>query len=184
MNWVIMYDKIIELVNSNPGQLSVKEYEFIYEKLHNHGSCNFLVFGAGNDSKLWLDINKSGKTVFIENNEEWIDTVKSKVDGIDIRKVDYTTVLSDWMDVLNSPDKLHIDLGEDVINTVWDFIFIDSPMGFGDNPGRMQSIYSASQLTCDNYFLHDVDRPVEFVYGDKYLGVPTMSFDRLSYWGI
>lgn len=178
-------DRIKQLVRSNPGQCSVNEYEMISQTILSKGPCNLLIFGLGNDSQLWLDVNKGGKTVFLENHEPWINKVKGVVgDHLDVRKVTYTTEIQEWEAIIDDVDRLNLPLDMDILSTKWDIIFIDSPMGCGVSgvPGRMQSIYTGSKLDCNEYFLHDVNRPVEKTYGAKYFGTPTNSVDRLNYW--
>ena len=36
-----------------------------------HPPMNILVFGLGNDSIFWYEINKGGKTVFFEEKKKW-----------------------------------------------------------------------------------------------------------------
>ena len=63
--------------------------------------------------------------------------------------------------------RLQMDLPAEVTSTVWDCIFVDSPVGTTDKkPGRMQSIFTASSFALDHtdVFVHDVDRTVEDVY--------------------
>jgi hypothetical protein len=38
--------------------------------------CNLLVFGLGNDTGLWLSLNKTGRTQFLESSEKWIHRTK------------------------------------------------------------------------------------------------------------
>lgn len=175
--------QIKALVADNHGQCSEREYALIVQELRSQPSCNFLVFGVGNDSKLWLEINKGGKTVFLEDQLDWIQTVKSTVgEHLDIRKVEYRTDISEWKEIVDNRERLLLDLPGDIINTDWDLIFIDSPMGFRSTgvPGRMQSIYTASQLKCHRYILHDVDRIVEKTYGEIYLGEMVNHIDKMN----
>ena len=63
-------------------------------------------------------------------------------------------------------------LPEQVTQSRWDVILVDGPAGYTDeNPGRMQSIYTASKLIKKGgyVFVHDCHRKVEQVYSDKYL---------------
>lgn len=175
--------QIKSLVADNHGQCSEREYSLIVQELLTKPACNFLVFGVGNDSKLWLDVNAGGKTVFLEEQDEWIQTVKSAVgEELDIRKVHYTTDISEWKEIVDNHERLLLQLPEDIINTEWDLIFIDSPMGFRSTgvPGRMQSIYTSSQLNCHRFILHDIDRIVEKTYGDIYLGEEVKHIDKMN----
>jgi rhamnogalacturonan II specific xylosyltransferase len=46
------------------------------------GLCNLLIFGLGFDSVFWNDVNKLGSTVFLEDNQHWIDTVRKCNDSV------------------------------------------------------------------------------------------------------
>ena len=54
----------------------------------------------------------------------------------------------------------------------WDIILVDAPAGWGDQtPGRMKSIFIASQLAANytDVFVHDCDRIVEKTYSHTFL---------------
>jgi glucuronoxylan 4-O-methyltransferase len=135
---------------------------------------------VGNDTSLWLQINKNGRTVFLENVQSWIDKILQKK-GIsaEVYKVVYTTRISQWKELLGHPEKLKIDLPEIVTDTAWDVIVVDSPVGYpmedtGSSsvaiPGRMQSIYMASLLASKGcyVFIHDTERIIERTYCERY----------------
>jgi len=179
-------DRIKEIISDiskdNPWGCSHKEYTYIVNQLKKVPNAKFLVFGLGNDTKLWVLANSLGKTIFIENEGSWIENTMKQLNA-DIREVKYSTRRGDWERLLENERELYLSLDKDILDTEWDFIFIDSPMGGSDDlPGRMQSIFMSSQLKCNNFFLHDVDRPVERVYGDKYLGSRYRSFDRMTHY--
>lgn len=130
-----------------------------------------------------MEINRDGKTVFLEDQENWIETVRDSIDEeLDIRKVSYTTDISEWKSIVDNRERLLLPLSSDLWQTDWDLIFIDAPMGFRSTgvPGRMQSIYTASQLNCNTFILHDVDRIVEKTYGEIYLGDVITHVDRMN----
>lgn len=134
--------------------------------------CNFLVFGVGNDSPFWLEVNKKGKTIFIEDDEVWAEEVKSKCGGINIFMVNYNTERSNWEKLIDHPENLSLELNDEIKKTKWDVVLVDAPRGYEDNhPGRMKSIYQASILTKHrgHAFVHDCERQVEKAYTDKYL---------------
>lgn len=137
--------------------------------------CNLLVFGVGNDSSLWIKANKSGKTVFIENNTDWLDKIKQINPELQAVLVEYKTMLSKWKELINKPTELEMDLNSSEYNirkTKWDVILVDAPMGYKDeHPGRMQSIYEASRLVKDggHIFVHDCNRKVEDKYTTRFL---------------
>lgn len=162
--------EIREERDKNNIQLTPEQLKAITKTLGR--GCNFLVFGVGNDSPFWLKANKGGKTIFIENDKEWANKVKSMCPGIKIIPINYDTKLSDWEKLINHPESLSLELGPEIRNTNWDVILVDAPPGYAqDKPGRMKSIYQASILIKDrgHVFVHDCDRPVEQAYSDKYL---------------
>ena len=181
--------QIQELVASNPSQLSVSEYTYIAEIIKKRAPCNVLVFGLGNDSTLWHQINANGKTVFLEHNAEWYERILSKNPYLTAYPVQYHTKLSDWKILLNQdPTNLTIDLPSEVMETNWDMIFVDGPEGYAKTkPGRMQSIYMASilgQKGHSHIFVHDCNRPVEHAYCSRFLinTILVHSIDRLRHY--
>lgn len=171
------YNRIVNLVASNPKQLSIKEYSLIAEKLLEKTPCNMLVFGVGNDSSMWMDLNVGGKTVFLEDNMGWYKLIKAKRPNIQSYLVNYTTTRKEWKSLLKSDCKLlYMSLPDEVLETKWDIIFVDGPAGGNkaeEVPGRMQSIYMASllasvALNCD-VFVHDCNRKIEARYSAAFL---------------
>lgn len=74
-----MLDEIKELVKINPGQLAIEEYFTIVKIIDNKRPCNLLIFDLRNDSSLWLKLNQNGETVFIEDNNEWYNTITKNI---------------------------------------------------------------------------------------------------------
>lgn len=170
-------DRIVQLVKTNPGQLSVAEYTSVAQEIFNRAPCNVLVFGVGNDSSLWIDANNGGNTVFLENHPSWIDRVKTSLPQINAELVQYTTERWQWKELLNKgePDLLLLDLPDSITETKWDIIFVDGPEGWSDEkPGRMQSIFTtaliANTAPDTHVFVHDCDRVVEATYSSLFLG--------------
>lgn len=169
--------QISNLVKSNPGQLSFKEYSHIAETIQDKSPCNILVFGVGKDSFLWNNLNKHGLTLFIEDNAQWLKLVKKELPFIKAHFFTYKTVLKDWQMLLNNGNyesTLLMDLPSEITYKKWDIIFVDAPGGYSPKtPGRMQSIYTASVLAKKNnnshVFVHDCNRPAEKAYCDKFL---------------
>lgn len=132
----------------------------------------FLVFGLGNDSIMWHRLNKKGRTVFIEDQRHWFKKITKRNPYLEAYLVDYDTKLEQWDELLNSPEKLSLELPEQVCDVEWDVILVDAPAGYADGtPGRMKSIYTASRLIKDggSVFVHDANRPVERLYSNTYL---------------
>jgi len=151
-------------------QLTPLQLTSIVKTLGN--GCNFLVFGVGNDSSFWLEMNKGGKTIFIEDDKVWAENVKKKNPGIKILMVSYDTKRSNWENLIDHPENLLLKIDDEVTNIKWDVILVDAPKGYEDeHPGRMKSIYQASILIKNkgHVFVHDCERLVERAYTDKYL---------------
>ena len=72
-------------------QLSTNELTAICKALSGKSNPRFLVFGLGNDSLYWHNLNKNGITVFVEDNEFWIKHVGARIEGLDIVHFDYGT---------------------------------------------------------------------------------------------
>jgi len=173
--------KIEALVTSNPGQMSQNEYTHIAEQIANNAPCNILVFGLGNDSPLWQEINAGGTTVFIEHDKKWLDTVQEQNPGINAHLVKYKTNLknlaADLTRVSLDPNSLELFLPAEVCSTDWRYIIVDAPPGYSDKmPGRLQSIQAASKLAYKNphgqpcdIFVHDCNRVSESIFSEYFL---------------
>ncbi len=142
--------------------------------------CNLLVFGMGNDSQLWMDINARGRTAFLEDNRDWYNRVMETCPAAEACLVTYNTVLSQWEEIMDDESRLAMELPSRINGTRWDVILVDGPSGdlpgyrkrYGvEPPGRMCSIYMSSRLVNKNgyVFVHDCNRIVERVYADRYL---------------
>lgn len=134
--------------------------------------CNFLVFGLGNDTPFWLEVNRKGKTVFIEDNKYWAEKIKKMCPEVNYFLVKYGTKRFQSRELLGKSEKLSMKLNDEIKNTKWDVILVDAPRGYEDShPGRMKSIYQASVLVkkSGHVFVHDCDREVEDIYTEKYL---------------
>lgn len=155
------------------GGMTSDEYHYIVKVISEKSPCNILVFSLGRDSKLWNHLNEGGKTIFLEDNVEWIE--KTATPDITYLKVGYTIPRVEWKERLEQRDeKLLMVLPDDIKNEKWDIIIVDGPLGgydgtlIGNGPGRLQSIYSAYHLKNDetDVFIHDCDREIEDVVSD------------------
>jgi uncharacterized protein (TIGR01627 family) len=154
-------------------QLQSSELRPIIKAIAARPRCALLMFGCGNDSALWEKVNRDGTTAFIEDDPTWVETARSRLAAANVYLVNYGTRRSDWLSLLNAPDKLDLDLPEAVSSRRWDVILVDGPAGYEDaHPGRMKSIYVASRLVAPGgcVFVHDCDRPVERQFAARYLG--------------
>ncbi|MDF1576259.1 MAG: hypothetical protein P1P86_13810 [Bacteroidales bacterium] len=137
--------------------------------------CRMLVFGLGNDSPFWCEINKHGRTVFLEDFKPWFQNITGRYPEIEAYAVSYPCNITQWKELLDQAHRLTIDLPDTVAGSSWDVILVDGPRGHKyseEIPGRMSSIYMASRLAGKSsyVFVHDAQRTVEKVYAQRYLG--------------
>ncbi|XP_002978695.2 glucuronoxylan 4-O-methyltransferase 1 [Selaginella moellendorffii] len=164
--------------------------------LASRGPCNFLVFGLGHDSLLWKMLNYAGRTVFLEESEDWIRQISEKHPELETHIVEYSTVLTEAdqlleharsnrkgkctavQNLLLSECKLALNgLADELFQVEWDVIMVDAPRGyFPGAPGRMAAIFSAAVMARSrktgngtDVFVHDVERPVERSYSEEFL---------------
>lgn len=165
---------------TNKVQLSCDELQTIIRSLAAHTPCRFLVFGLGNDSIFWERLNRRGRTVFIEDNREWLARITARFPRLEAYLVDYETRLPQWQELLDQPHLLTLRLPPAVEETVWDVILVDAPSGWRDNdPGRMRSIHAATRLSggAGEVFVHDCNRAVERLYCDTYLKAGNLVYE-------
>ncbi|MGD1808717.1 hypothetical protein ACP6PL_25220 [Dapis sp. BLCC M126] len=155
----------------------IDEYSYIINTISPKKPSNFLIFGVGRDSSIWMEINKEGRTIFIEDNQEWFNWAKETYPDIVAYLVDYGTKSKDWLNLLTEYSQgkecLSMVLPEEIVQTKWDLIFIDAPAGYSEElPGRMKSIYIAAKLAFEtgstDVFVHDCDRQVENIYSSYF----------------
>eukprot|EP00747_Dinoflagellata_sp_TGD_P071296 gnl/TRDRNA2_/TRDRNA2_156974_c0_seq1.p1 gnl/TRDRNA2_/TRDRNA2_156974_c0~~gnl/TRDRNA2_/TRDRNA2_156974_c0_seq1.p1 ORF type:complete len:392 (+),score=35.99 gnl/TRDRNA2_/TRDRNA2_156974_c0_seq1:130-1305(+) len=139
------------------------------------GQTNMLVFSVGYDSPLWMSMNAHGSTQFIEDDAQWVDMQPDPVKQA-TSIIKYETSMPEADTILCNYKRLGAlvpQLPPKVLNTCWDLIVVDGPLGVGYNEerkswdhGRMASIYAASQLAGDHtaIFVDDCDRRVESLY--------------------
>jgi glucuronoxylan 4-O-methyltransferase len=177
----LLFLKILFLRFINPGiQLHLSELFLISRTIIRYPNCRLLVFGLGHDSPLWMKINASGKTVFLEDDPKWTELSKNSP-GIETHTVQYHTKMSQWREDLNNPAKLEMTLPPSIAKKSWDVVLVDGPCGeyewylkeYGkEPPGRAQSTYMAAQLVKDggSVFVHDCDREPEDTVSNLFFG--------------
>ncbi|KAL8520157.1 hypothetical protein ACS0TY_010904 [Phlomoides rotata] len=177
-------------------QQSLGEITVSFDVLRSLGPTDFLVFGLGHDSLMWAALNPRGRTLFLEEDPKWVQTVLKDAPALRTQTVRYRNQLSESDELLRhcrtepdcSPQKSFLRgndkcrlalnmLSDEVYDTEWDMIMIDAPRGyFPEAPGRMAAIYSAAVMArnrkksgATHVFLHDVDRKVEKMYAQEFL---------------
>lgn len=190
-------EALIHYATSNiTPQQTPRELSITARVLDARSPCNFLVFGLGYDSLFWATLNYGGRTVFLEEDEDWIAQIARKHPDLKAYHVQYSTAVTQADDLLTyarsgecrpsgqsleletSACKLSLrNLPSEVYSTEWDAIMIDAPRGyFPEAPGRMTAIYSAGVMARNrkkegntDIFVHDVDRAVEEKYSKAFL---------------
>ena len=159
----------------NGMSLSPEQLELISTTVRDATPCRLLVFGLGHDSTLWARLNEGGRTVFLEDSEEWFERISPRASSerSQAHLVDYGTRRDEWRALLESPSELEMSLPAGIGEGGWDIVLVDGPMGYSnDSPGRMKSIFAASRLVAEGgtVFVHDCEREVESAYCEAFLG--------------
>jgi len=159
-------------------QLNREEIKLIIAKVTDLQPCNMLVFGVGYDTKIWHTLN-TGKTIFLEHDQKYIDQCKIIIPEAEIIKIHYKHKYNEWEQLLNK--NLFLTLPDDIKKTQWDIIFVDAPVG--NINGRMESIYTAAKLNYKFCFIHDCERNIERTYANKYFGSSFSAIRKLRIYG-
>jgi len=194
-------DDIEKLLSISSGQMTYEEYELIYKLIQKNAPCSLLIFGLGNDSRLWTKLNDGGYSLFIEDNKEWIEKIKPSLIGdYDVFYYKYNTSVNRWENDIKRENLLNLfklrfqnnHQNEILYNTHWKIVLVDAPIGyqrrylkyFNEHPGRISSISTTYSLDKDNVLLHDCDRPAEDHLSMKFFGNDFTQVNRLRYWKI
>lgn len=162
------------LVRMNPNQMTCDEYMYVVKLIRECQPCDVLVFGVGYDSPLWHICNPEGRTVFLEHDLDWIERVRKTYAAfkINVVQVVYSTTVREHSHETDEEVLLLNGLPEGN----WKIILVDAPPGYNDDdPGRMQSIYSAWALDSTHVVIHDCDRPVEDWHAQRWFGSSAQS---------
>ncbi|MBA0734254.1 hypothetical protein Gogos_018189 [Gossypium gossypioides] len=173
-------------------QQTLKEISVTAKILEKKSPCNFLVFGLGHDSLMWSSLNYGGRTVFLEEDEAWIEQIRRRFPMLESYHVTYDSKVNqaeNLMDVGRGPECTAIadpkysmcqlalkGLPSEVYEMKWDLIMVDAPTGYyEDAPGRMTAIYTAGMMARNkekgetDVFVHDVNRVVEDKFSMAFL---------------
>ena len=90
-------DLIGRLKEEGKGLMSFDQYLYSAMVVRLLAPCNFLVFGLGQDSPLWAEFNDGGRTVFLEDDADWISQFDSE--NIEIHNVQYQTKAEDYKSI-------------------------------------------------------------------------------------
>jgi len=113
----------------------------INDILVNCENKKMLVFGLGHDSELWYNATNTN-TLFIENNETYIDLNKN-IDPNNIIYYDYQNISVNSSLDLTETQISEFKIPEKILeNAPFDIILINGPNGYNDNcPGTLLPIY-------------------------------------------
>lgn len=174
-------------------QQTFKEISVTAAVLLDRSPCNFLVFGLGHDSLMWATLNHGGRTLFLEEDEAWIEQILRRFPMLESHHVKYNSKVDQadgLMDVGKGPECTAVGdpkysmcqlalkgLPEEVYEVKWDLIMVDAPTGYYDEaPGRMTAIYTAGMMARNreeggitDVFVHDVNREVEDKFSIEFL---------------
>jgi glucuronoxylan 4-O-methyltransferase len=174
-------------------QQTLTEISVTARVLERKSPCNFLVFGLGHDSLMWTALNHGGRTIFLEEDSSWIETIQEKYPSLESYHVVYNTKLTDADSLLELGQSSECTNVAGVIRfsscqlalkglpsvfyeVEWDLIMVDAPTGWRpDTPGRMGAIYTAGMVARQRkegeteVFVHDVNRAVEDKFSRKFL---------------
>ncbi|KAG9130641.1 hypothetical protein Leryth_011886 [Lithospermum erythrorhizon] len=173
-------------------QQTLKEISVTSKILDKKSPCNFLVFGLGHDSLMWNVLNFGGRTIFLEEDEVWIEQIKKRFPMLESYHVKYDTKVYQADELINlatAPECVSINnprfsicslalkgLPREVYEIKWDLIMVDAPTGYYEEaPGRMTAIYTAGMIARNrdegetDVFVHDVNRVVEDKFSNALL---------------
>lgn len=175
MDWLLFIKLAIFRLQHRGTQLWIKELRLIVKAIRHYPRCHLLVFGLGWDTLLWLDVNKNGRTVFLEDNQDWFEKITQRAPNAEAYLIDYPHNITEWKTVLDKPRELKLKLPDEVTRVSWDVIVVDAPAGYRmveEQAGRMSSIYMASKLIKKggDVFVHDCTRELERAYTARCLG--------------
>jgi glucuronoxylan 4-O-methyltransferase len=175
MDWSLFIKLALFKLKHRGSQLWIKELMLIAKAIRHYPRCRLLVFGLGWDTLLWTDVNKNGRTFFLEDNKCWFEKITQLAPHAEAYLIDYPHNITQWKTLLDKPRELELKLPGEVTRTSWDVIVVDAPAGHRvveEEAGRMSSIYMASKLIKKGgaVFVHDCTRALERAYAERYLG--------------
>lgn len=141
---------------------------------------------------MWHTLNYGGRTIFLEEDEAWIQQIKKRFPMLESYHVTYDskvnqanvlieagkgTECTTIADPRYSMCQLALKgLPSEIYDIKWDLIMVDAPTGYyEDAPGRMTAIYTAGMMARNredgetHVFVHDVNRDVEDNFSREFL---------------
>jgi hypothetical protein len=155
--------------------LSTAQVVRVAREVFARAPCRLLVFGAGDDTRLWALLNAGGRTVVLEDQPDWLEAGRQAVEGLAgaaCLPVQYASQLGVPMPCPAPPE----GLPDGLLAEPWDVILVDGPFAYKAGPGREQSIHAAALARAAHpsatVFVHDYDRAWERRCCDVSLGPP------------
>ena len=134
--------------------------------------CRLLVFGLGNDTPLWLRLNKDGHTQFLESSENWIEKSMLLYPGLNVAIMPTFGFTVASSAILTERELSACEMPSFLRGSTWDVIVVDGPPGHRQtDPGRAVAIYWAANLATPStdVFVDDYDRRLERRFADEFL---------------
>lgn len=163
------FNQIFKEYYSSEAQMSHIQIEAVSAAIRSRApGCNMLVFGLGNDSPLWSNLNQGGYTLFIENSLQWISHMKGRHPTLNVEHMEYQTTVEGSM---KDPAALvrQATLPKFIEDRIWDVILVDGPMGYAPSlPGRaLPLVWTSLVATSETHiFVDDYERHLEKSFAD------------------
>ncbi|KAJ8572654.1 hypothetical protein K7X08_009165 [Anisodus acutangulus] len=134
------------------------------KKEHNdNGQTESLLHYTSNGRLMWHTLNYGGRTIFLEEDEAWIQQIKKRFPMLESYHVTYDSKVNQanvLIEAGKGPECTTIadprysmcqlalkGLPSEIYDTKWDLIMVDAPTGYyEDAPGRMTAIYTAGMM--------------------------------------
>lgn len=185
--------------------LTEKEFKVLYDLITLKSPCNLLIFGFQPQHLVLSSMNAAGNTIFLENDHEKINKVRTNFNNTQIYKLEHNMQAKEAYKLLKharknpecapnsgllqkSKCKLALkNMPIQVYERNWDVIVVDGPSGDSpESPGRMAAIYTASVLArggnSSNVIVHDVDRIIEKWFSWEFLCDENLLYSKGKLW--
>lgn len=133
--------------------------------------ANVLVFGCGNDSELWHEMNHDGYTLFLEDDAGWIEKVRGQQPELNIAQIAYGDRTVENSLPIDEEALQTYPVPVEMLSRQWDVIVIDAPRGHKPwLPGRSLPIFWSAQVArpVTQVFIDDYSRRLEKAYADRF----------------
>jgi hypothetical protein len=144
-------DAVQRAAEAGPGPAAITQAQMLWVAAHVNAQAHargapadVLVFGVGAESATWREANCGGRTVFVEQSQQWLDKIKGGAPGLEAYLVTYRGRV-DQADAFYEAPWL-MEMPQAVRSTCFDVVLIDGPKGETlDAPGRLEAAHFAVQ---------------------------------------